>query len=59
MGVSDIGLAPRHILDMSGIHQKDREVSFQQVRHRMPIDASRNLANYGGHYLKKVAQKSD
>jgi hypothetical protein len=26
---------------------------------RLPIHASRNLANCGGHYLKKVAKKSD
>jgi hypothetical protein len=34
-----LGLAPWHILDMGGMHQKARAVAFQHVRHRMPICA--------------------
>jgi hypothetical protein len=46
-GVRLRALAPRHMLDRGSMHRKDRAVSFQHVRHRMPIFA-RTLQRHRG-----------
>ena len=37
--IFDVGLAPRHILDVLGIHHQQLEVAFEYVVHRLPVFA--------------------
>jgi hypothetical protein len=39
LGVLDVGLAPRDVLDVAGVDQHQLEAAFQEVVDRLPIDA--------------------
>jgi hypothetical protein len=38
-GIRDVGLAPRHLLDVPGVDQQALEVVFKDRPRRLPIDA--------------------
>src|SRR5205085_6389464 len=37
--IDDVGLPPRHLLEVLGIDQQDREPSFPDVEDRLPINS--------------------
>jgi hypothetical protein len=50
LGVLDVGLPPRHLLDVPGIDQQQLEAAFQEVIDRLPIDPGR-FHRHMGHPL--------
>jgi hypothetical protein len=41
LAVLDVGLAPRHLLDIARVHQQQLEAVLQQVEERLPKYSSR------------------
>jgi hypothetical protein len=58
LGVLDVGLAARHILDVLGVDEPELEVVLEQVVDRLPVDAGGLHRDVGdAEALEPVAQR--